>query len=100
MRCASPKPCCAPMVASVRSTIRSSVPCSISVLVSLVDIQKEYASVPLECQEVGQVSTCQCPLAGAFPGALQGCRWRIYRVTTLSDYRRRVGEFAYLGDAD
>src|SRR5208283_127101 len=51
MRCASPKPCCAPMVASVRSTIRSSVPWRISVLVSLVDIQKEYALVPLECQQ-------------------------------------------------
>src|ERR1022692_126335 len=49
MRLASPKPCCGPMVSSVRNTIRSSVPWRMPG--SLVDIQEEYDSVPFGCQE-------------------------------------------------
>src|ERR1035438_10451814 len=49
MRLASPNPCCGPMVSSVRNTIRSSVPWRMPG--SLVDIQKEYGSVPFGCQE-------------------------------------------------
>src|SRR5260370_3632370 len=49
MRLASPNPCCGPMVSSVRRTIRSRVPWRM--LRSLVDIQKEYGSIPFGCQE-------------------------------------------------
>ena len=49
MRWASPKPCWGPMVSRVRKTIRSRVPWRIPR--SLVDIQKEYGTLPLGCQE-------------------------------------------------
>src|ERR1017187_6461190 len=58
MRLASPKPCCGPMLSSVRRTIRSSVPCKTSGLEVLVDIQEEYDAFHLECQEEG-LSTVQ-----------------------------------------
>src|SRR5690348_15515074 len=45
MRLASPNPCWGPIVSSVRSTIRSSVPCSTS-----FDILEESRATHLECQ--------------------------------------------------
>src|SRR6266851_5794012 len=46
MRLARPRPCCGPMVSSVRSTTRSRVPCNTS-----LDIQEESRPSPLGCQE-------------------------------------------------